>query len=269
MGRHERTAAESLAAPQMRGAGALVLLALACVLVATVADLSALAASGTHDRAGSALDRSGAGPAGPQGEGGVASSASAPPSGSPRPSARQSSPAALQPVLDSVRGTSRRVGSGRLVTYSVEVQRGLPVDPVAFAGAVEQILYAPRSWTATGKITLQRVPAAGAQFRVALASPAVVDEHCRPLSTRGKYSCFNGTRAMINSVRWAGGAEAYGRDLAGYRTYLINHEVGHALDNRHARCPARGALAPVMVQQTISTHGCRPNPWPYPDGAVG
>ncbi|MDN5717960.1 MAG: DUF3152 domain-containing protein, partial [Janibacter sp.] len=52
------------------------------------------------------------------------------------------------------------------------------------------------------------------------------------------------------------------KDLQLYRHYLVNHEVGHGLGKGHERCPRKGSPAPVMVQQTLSLHGCTANPWP-------
>ena len=90
---------------------------------------------------------------------------------------------------------------------------------------------------------------------------------------------------MINLARWTRGAIVYLGDLSAYRVYVVNHEVGHALGEKHRPCPAPGAPAPVMMQQTYGTDNayvhqldqadpasqddvpdtpttCRPNPWP-------
>jgi hypothetical protein len=163
-------------------------------------------------------------------------------------------------------GGSSTVGRGALRTYVVEVEEGVPIDPAAFAAAVDATLADPRGWTAPGDVSLRRVgPEDGPSFRVRLATPATVDAHCAPLETKGTYSCRQGSDVMINVRRWLLGAAESRMSLEDYRHYVISHEVGHALGHSHAACPAPGAVAPVMLQQTKGLQGCRPNPWPYPD----
>ncbi|MCG5213772.1 DUF3152 domain-containing protein [Streptosporangium sp. KLBMP 9127] len=152
-------------------------------------------------------------------------------------------------------------GRGQVVRYLVEVERGLPFRPRAFAAAVHRILNDPRGWGHR----FQRVDRPPARVRVALSSPALTDAQCLPLRTGGELSCWNGTRSVINAMRWAHGVKEYGGDLASYREYVVNHEVGHALGHGHESCPGPGRRAPVMAQQTKSLGGCRPNPWPNPD----
>lgn len=156
-------------------------------------------------------------------------------------------------------GAPPRPGRGPVVRYLVEVERGLPFDGPAFAEEVHRTLNDPRGW---GRF--RRVDRPPVRLRVALSSPRLTDRQCRPLRTRGVLSCWNGSRSVINALRWAVGVPQYGGDLVAYRQYVIGHEVGHGLGHRHASCPGPGRRAPVMVQQSMTLGGCRPNPWPYP-----
>lgn len=106
----------------------------------------------------------------------------------------------------------------------------------------------------------QRTPRA--HLRVVLASPDTTDRLCRPLGTRGKVSCRNGNDVVINARRWVNGTASYAGQLTRYRQYVINHEIGHSFGLGHRSCPASGAKAPVMLQQTIGLQGCDPSPWP-------
>lgn len=48
-----------------------------------------------------------------------------------------------------------------------------------------------------------------------------------------------------------------------YRRYVLLHEIGHALGRGHDTCTGSGP-APIMMQQTLGTGQCKPNPWVYP-----
>ena len=164
-----------------------------------------------------------------------------------------------------VPGTSAVHGSGPLRRFTVEVEAGLPGPPAAFAGAVERVLFDQRSWGGSGRLSFQRVAGGPVSFRVVLASPVTTDRLCRPLRTGGIFSCYMNGRAVLNAMRWHEGAAAYAGDLASYRIYMVNHEVGHALGHGHRYACGAGGLAPVMIQQTKGLRGCRRNPWPLAD----
>lgn len=166
-------------------------------------------------------------------------------------------------VLAVVPGVAGAPGGGRVWQVRVSVEGGLPVDGEAFVSMVMATLNDPRGWSRDG-ITFARTGASSADVEVALASPDTSARLCRPLRTFGRLSCRNGDRAILTFMRWAGATEDYAGDVTGYRRYVVNHEVGHALGHGHVPCPAAGALAPVMMQQTKGLDGCAPNPWPYP-----
>jgi Protein of unknown function (DUF3152) len=160
-----------------------------------------------------------------------------------------------------VPGTNGPVGDGPVSRYAVEVESTIRIKRRAFAEKAHATLSDRRSWGGTGRVAFRRVSSGRIDFRVTLARPATVDRLCAPLITNGIYSCAMGGRAVLNLRRWRNGADAYSK-LARYRKYLVNHEVGHLLGHGHLSCPASGALAPVMMQQTKGVGLCRPNPWP-------
>jgi hypothetical protein len=195
------------------------------------------------------------------------------PDATPTPAAVRSDPPIASsgaPGYEIGLGTGSVAGTGGPVRlYTVEIADGLTsrqpmTDFVAF---VEKVLSDPaRGWTSRGTVRLQRTDdRTKAAFRVVLGSPKTVDQLCAKagLRTVGRYSCWNGQVAAINSDRWFN-AVPHVPDLQLYRTYVINHEAGHALGNGHQSCPKNGALAPVMMQLTKSTYGCKPNDVPYP-----
>lgn len=157
-------------------------------------------------------------------------------------------------------GTSTQGAAGQVITYQVEVEKGVPYGANEFAARVDRTLKDRRGWSKNGAFTFNRRESA--TRRVVLASPKTVDRLCAPLQTRGEVSCRNGNVVAINARRWAEGATSYKGDLADYRTYVINHEVGHSLGFNHEPCLTPGRPAPVMLQQTLGLEGCTKNPWP-------
>lgn len=202
-------------------------------------------------------------------------------------------------TFDVLPGSSPVVGSGNLKRYTVEVESGVELDGGndSFGKLVQSTLSDPRSWTnpdaqtSEGPLALQRVDGGGPQpdFRVTLVSQQTARKVCGydnglPYDT----SCKKGDRTYINAARWMRGAVAFESDLLAYRHYAINHEVGHVFGLKHVPCPAQGAMAPTMMQQTFSTSNdeladlnarasqgtsipkngfvCKPSSWPFPLG---
>jgi hypothetical protein len=165
--------------------------------------------------------------------------------------------------LDVVPGSAAAPGRGEVRAVRVEVERGLPVDGARFAGFVLATLNDDRSWGHDGAMTFARTDG-DAPIVVVLASPETSSELCGDLRTRGMLSCRNGPRAVLTFHRWVNATDEYADNVTGYRQYVVNHEVGHALGYGHERCPGPGKPAPVMQQQTLGLKGCTQNSWPHP-----
>ncbi|WP_414938576.1 DUF3152 domain-containing protein [Amycolatopsis sp. cmx-11-51] len=189
-------------------------------------------------------------------------------------------------VLPSVSDPVAGAGA-RQLTYTVEIEDG--VEFPSFAPEVETILADPRGWIGLDDVSLRRIddPGTSPSFRISLTSHTTSR---RPdlcgFEIPYDSSCYltRDHRVVVNLARWVRGAHSFERDLLDYHRYAINHEVGHALGHGHVGCPAAGAVAPVMMQQTFGLSNsyvadlnraeplaaakvrpdgavCRPNPW--------
>lgn len=155
---------------------------------------------------------------------------------------------------------------GVLRTYAVRVEDGIDVDADEAAREIADVLADERGWQGPAEVVFHQVAdPADAEFTISIASPPTVDELCRPADTGGLWSCRIGPEVALNADRWLHATPTYD-DLAEYRAYMINHEVGHFLGHGHVDCPGEGEPAPVMLQQSIDLQGCVPNAWPGAEG---
>jgi hypothetical protein len=195
-----------------------------------------------------------------------------------------------------VPGNGPKVGQGtqKTFTYTIEIENGISAAEIgggddAFAGLVDKTLADPRSWTGDTRIAVQRVSDKPV-MRITLATPETTHKLCgRQIQYESSCRLSREGRVVINLSRWVRGALAFNGDIGSYRTYAINHEVGHAFGQGHEGCAEDGGLAPVMMQQTFGVSNdfvaqlndavpgnpdpvkkdgkvCRTNPWPNPQG---
>jgi len=157
-----------------------------------------------------------------------------------------------------------RVPLRHTVYYHVETRGRITASLAEFRRQAQETLNNPRGWRAAG-IGFREVPSGGAMTLV-LAEASQVPRFSPGCSA--EWSCRAGRYVIINQMRWLGASSSWwdhGGTLRGYRHMVVNHETGHWLGHGHRGCPARGALAPVMQQQSKGLGGCRHNPWPRAD----
>ncbi|MFE2758128.1 DUF3152 domain-containing protein [Actinosynnema sp. NPDC059335] len=157
-----------------------------------------------------------------------------------------------------VPGSTQPAGTGgKLYKYAIAIEDGVEPgdyngDREAFARTVDGILADPRSWIGTGQVSMQRVEGEPVDFTVSLTTTSTTHAMCG-FQIQFESSCWHSAskRVVINTARWVRGGKVYGSDLSAYRTYAINHEVGHVLKNPHEGCKENGKAAPVMMQQSF------------------
>jgi hypothetical protein len=153
----------------------------------------------------------------------------------------------------------------RRVTYSVTTRGRVTASLKVFRRQAQETFDHPRGWRAGG-VQFRRVRRGG-DFTLVLAAAATLPSFSAGCSVQ--WSCRVGRHVVINQLRWTQASPAWnaaGRSLRDYRHMVVNHETGHWLGLGHASC--RGGRAPVMMQQSKGTGGCRFNPWPLPGEAA-
>ena len=156
---------------------------------------------------------------------------------------------------------AHRVGVRRSVTYSVATRGRVAASLRVFRRQAAATYADPRGWRGGG-VAFRQVPRRGS-FTLVLAEARTMPSFSPVCSVM--WSCRVGRYVVINQTRWRHASPAWNaarRSLRDYRHMVVNHETGHWLGHGHASCPGRGRLAPVMMQQSKGTGGCRFNPWP-------
>nr|WP_300338857.1 DUF3152 domain-containing protein [Actinomyces sp.] len=153
--------------------------------------------------------------------------------------------------------------------YLLQVEGGTGIDADEIAPFVNAVLNDDRGWAGVDDVSFEQVQdPAQADFTLNVATPGTTDQLCAPLSTEGRWSCRQGATVNLNADRWSYLVPWF-PDAETYRSYLVNHEVGHWLGRGHLRCPGEGLKAPTMMQQSGGLERCLANPWPTQDGQAG
>ena len=154
-----------------------------------------------------------------------------------------------------------RVERRRVATYSVQTRGRITTSVREFRRQAQQTYDDARGWRGGGTV-LRRV-ARGGDFTLVLAEASWLPRFSGTCSAM--WSCRVGRYVVVNQARWLRASPAWnaaGRSVRDYRHLVVNHETGHWLGRGHVGCPGPGRLAPVMMQQSKGTDGCRFNPWP-------
>ena len=142
--------------------------------------------------------------------------------------------------------------------YFIDVEQGFPRSRQHFVAKVKATLTDPRSWN----VPFEEVTKADeADIRIFLVRSSTIKNIC---NFSGLSCADRSTRNIyINGYRWLYGSKRSKMNLDDYRSYVINHEVGHLLGLDHLKCSGKaGKKAPVMLQQTLGVGKCLPNPFP-------
>lgn len=141
------------------------------------------------------------------------------------------------------------------VYYNIITKKSAKEHAQEFTDKVRDVLGDSRGWAKFGYSFEEiegKAPEGSETLEIILASDEEVEAYCGFKEREGiSLSCYDpgAHKIMINLKNWLGGSKST-LPLERYRTYVINHEVGHALGLDHNVCPAPGQPGSVMQQMT-------------------
>jgi len=128
--------------------------------------------------------------------------------------------------------------------YKTRVESTLNYDKDKFNQEVKAILDDPKGWIKLG-YTFEESEKDGALL-IQLTSKETIsktfDDTLSYYDVRNHLIC-------INYNNWMGNSKS-SLSLNDYKTYVINHEVGHALGYNHPKCHCEGEKGSVMMQMS-------------------
>jgi hypothetical protein len=145
-----------------------------------------------------------------------------------------------------------------MYTYSVEFDDSIVINRNLVVKKILEVLNDTRGWKRLGYDF--KFKEKNAKFKIKIVKEDKIVKICK----FSGLSCADMSKNIIyiNIKRWRRGSKASKLSLDNYRTYVINHEIGHLLGRDHYKCGKSGTKVPVMVQQTLGISNCKPNPWP-------
>lgn len=149
--------------------------------------------------------------------------------------------------------------------YSIQFHRNLKISQKTCIQKIRSVLNDTRGWKKLGycfeyQKHYQKSDSPPVDFVIHFTSSQWIAKFCNLPGL----SCtdLRTNDIYINIDNWRRGSANSHLSLDNYRTYLINHEVGHVLGRGHTRCSSPFSKVPVMMQQTLGIGMCLPNPWP-------
>ena len=144
--------------------------------------------------------------------------------------------------------------------YTIQFHKNLKIEKDSCIQKIISVLNDSRGWKNKGYTFKYSKKINSPDFFIIFTSPNWISNFCNLPGL----SCtdLRTNIIYINIENWRNGSKLSLLDTSNYRTYIINHEVGHILGKKHIQCPSFNSKVPVMTQQTLGIGKCLPNPWP-------